>query len=219
MDEQSTGNTVNLDPPKTHVHAVARWMMYPLVGSRVTPNHITTVRMLTGLLAAWCFSRPESSWHVWGGLIFIFSLLMDRADGELARMTGQSSRWGHWYDLICDMLVNMVLFIGIGYGLSGMTWLGEWSTLVGAVAGISIGAIFIIVFQFHMSGTHPGIVFNYPDGFDLDDSMFVIPLFAWFDGILYLLLIAGIVSPAFLIFSIWQAIKINAAEKRSNLKS
>jgi hypothetical protein len=116
------------------------------------------------------------------------------------------------------MLVNMVLFIGIGYGLSGTTWLGEWSTVLGGVAGISIGAIFIIVFQFHMSGTHPGVVFKYPDGFDLDDSMFVIPLFAWFDGMLYLLIIAGIVAPAFLVFSIWQAIKMNAADKESNLK-
>ncbi|NNE37944.1 MAG: CDP-alcohol phosphatidyltransferase family protein, partial [Gammaproteobacteria bacterium] len=97
MDEQSTATVINLTPPKTHMHAVARWMMSPLVDTRVTPNHITTIRLLSGLLAAWCFSTPETGWHAWGGLIFIFSMLMDRADGELARMTGKSSRWGHWY--------------------------------------------------------------------------------------------------------------------------
>lgn len=208
MDNQSANTGDNISPPKTHAHRVARWLIYPLIGTRITPNHITTLRFLSGLLAAWCFSQSAASWHAWGGSIFVFSMLMDRADGELARMTNQSSKWGHWYDLISDMLVNMVLFIGIGYGLSGLTWLGEWTTLLGAIAGISIGAIFIIVFQFHMSGTHPGIVFKYPDGFDLDDSMFVIPLFAWFGGLLYLLILAATIAPAFLIFSIWQAWKL-----------
>jgi archaetidylinositol phosphate synthase len=213
MDEQADGNQVTLAPPKTYVHTVARWMMKPLVGTPVTPNHITTLRLLSGVMAAWCFSNTGNIWQAWGGIIFIFSMLMDRADGELARMTMQSSRWGHWYDLVCDMFVNMVLFMGIGYGLSDLTWMGEWSTLLGAMVGISIGAIFIIVFQFHINGTHPGVVFMYPDGFDLDDSMFVIPLFAWFDGMLYLLIIAGIVAPAFLIYSIWVAVRMNVNKK------
>ena len=218
MDNQSANTEVNISPPKTHVHLVARWMMSPLVGTRVTPNHITTIRLLSGLIAAWCFSRTGASWHTWGGIILVFSMLMDRADGELARLTDQSSKWGHWYDLICDMLVNMVLFIGIGYGLSGLTWLGEWSIILGAIAGISIGAIFIIVFQFHLSGTHPGIVFKYPDGFDMDDSLFVIPLFAWFGGLLYLLILGSTVAPAFLIFSIWQAWKLKQYKSTEDTK-
>jgi phosphatidylglycerophosphate synthase len=205
MIDEVTVNGETIPPPKTYLQAIARRMILPLVNTRVTPNHVTTLRLLTGLIAATCFATGETTWTAGGGTAFALSMLLDRADGELARLSGKSSRWGHWFDLITDMVVNVVLFIGIGYGLSGETILGDWTTVMGVIAGLSIGAIFIVVFQFHTSGTHPGIVFNYPDGFDLDDSLIVIVLCAWFDLMLHLLITAVICAPAFLVFSLWRA--------------
>ena len=192
-------------PPKTYSHYLARWMITPLLNTAVRPNHITTLRLLTGLLAAYWFSIGEYLWTFCGGLMFVISTMLDRADGELARLGRLSSKWGHWYDLICDMLVNVVIFIGIGFGVANSSELGAWAWIMGIVSGLSVGAIFLVVFQLHTSGSHPGIAFNYPDGFDLDDSLFVIAIFAWFDALLPLLIMAVTAAPAFLIFALWRS--------------
>ena len=108
----------SVPPPRTHAHAVARWCILPLLKTPVAPNHLTTLRLLTGLAAAGAFAVGDYFWICWGGVLFVISAVLDRADGELARLSGRISPGGHWYDLSCDMLVNMVVFVGIGFGLS-----------------------------------------------------------------------------------------------------
>lgn len=189
-------------PPRTHAHAVARWCILPLVNTWVTPNHISTLRLLSGLAAAGAFAVGDYFWTCWGGVLFVISGVLDRGDGELARLSGRTSRWGHWYDLSGDMVANVAVFIGIGFGLADRI-AGPWAPIMGFVAGLSVGAIFVVVFRLHSSGSHPSIAFRYPEGFDFDDTLFLIPLFAWLD-LLWPLLIAGAVgAPAFLIFALW----------------
>lgn len=194
-----------IPPPKTHVHVFARWCIRPLVNTPVTPNHLTTLRLLTGLAAAAAFAAGGYFWIFSGGVFFLVSALLDRADGELARLSGRMSKGGHWYDLYCDMIVNAAIFIGMGIGLgqSG-TIPGYWGPLMGLVAGLSVGAIFQVVFRLHERGSHPSIAFSYPDGFDMDDSLFVVVIFAWFDALLILLIMAVIAAPLFLAYAIRQ---------------
>ncbi len=198
-------STQSVPPPKTYSHVVARWMVLPLLNTAVTPNHLTTLRLITGLLAAFWFGMGEYFWTFCGGLMFVLSTLLDRADGELARLGKLCSKGGHWYDLICDMIVNVMIFVGIGFGLAASSELGSWALIMGLVSGVSVGAIFLVVFQLHRSGSHPSIAFNYPKGFDLDDTLFVIAIFAWFDALLPLLIAAVIAAPAFLFFALWRS--------------
>jgi len=53
-------------PPKTYAHYVGRWCIRPLVHTPVTPNHLTTLRLLTGLAAGAAFSMGDYFWTVWG---------------------------------------------------------------------------------------------------------------------------------------------------------
>ena len=190
-------------PPKTYVHHAGRWLIRPLVNTPVTPNHLTTLRLLTGIAAAVAFAMGDYLWTAWGGVLYAVSALLDRADGELAKLSGKSSNWGHWYDLYCDAVVNVVLFFGIGIGLTDSV-LGHWAWKMGLLSGLSIALTFWIVFRLHESGSHPSEAFNYPDGFDLDDSLFLVCIFAWFDGLLPLLIAASVCAPLFLIFALWQ---------------
>ena len=190
-------------PPKTYVHYAGRWLIRPLVNTPVTPNHLTTLRLLTGIAAAVAFAMGDYFWTVWGGALYAVSALLDRADGELAKLSGKSSNWGHWYDLYCDSIVNVVLFVGIGIGLTEGV-LGHWAWKMGVLSGLSIAITFWIVFRLHESGNHPSEAFNYPDGFDLDDSLFLVCIFAWFDGLLPLLIAASVCAPLLLIFASWQ---------------
>lgn len=198
-----------ISPPKTYVHAVARWCVRPLVDTPVTPNHLTTLRLLTGMAAAAAFATGEYGWTVWGGILFVISALLDRADGELARLSARMSTGGHWYDLYADMLVNVLVFVGIGIGLIGELP-GVWAPVMGVVSGLSVGGIFMVVFRLHDLGSHPGVAFAYPEGFDLDDTLFVIALFAWFDALLPLLTAAVIGAPAFLIFALYRYRQLKA---------
>jgi phosphatidylglycerophosphate synthase len=68
--------------------------------SSVTPNHITSLRLLTAVSAALAFAAGGATWPAVGGVIFLLSMLLDRADGELARQTGRSSPAGHRYDVL-----------------------------------------------------------------------------------------------------------------------
>ena len=88
-------------------HRLARLLVRPLVGTGVTPNHLTTLRLLTGILACLALIPANGAWLWWAGWLWLASALLDRADGELARIGGMSTPGGHRYDY--------VLFSGLGH--------------------------------------------------------------------------------------------------------
>lgn len=95
MKESSeTAIPAPVPPPRTLLHAIARWCILPLIRTSVTPNHITTLRLFTGIAAAVGFAAGDYSWAAWGGLIFLISAILNRADGELARLANRSTSWG-----------------------------------------------------------------------------------------------------------------------------
>lgn len=200
---------VVVPPPKTWAHRLARWTILPLVHSRVTPNHLTTARLVTGVAAAGAFAMGDYLWTVCGGVLFVISALLDRADGELARVSGRCSPGGHRYDMICDVLVNVLLFVGIGIGLS--TVLGTWGPALGVIAGGAVGAIFAVVARLETAGASAEEAFGSAAGFDPDDALFLIGPVAWFDALLPLLLAAAVGAPAFLLFAWWRYHRIRAA--------
>jgi phosphatidylglycerophosphate synthase len=97
---------------------LARRLVAPLIDSRVTPNHLTTLRLLVGLAAAAAFVPGSYGWTNFAALLLIFSNFLDHTDGELARMSGKTSRFGHLYDLASDAAVTILLFIAIGVGVA-----------------------------------------------------------------------------------------------------
>jgi phosphatidylserine synthase len=75
----------------TWTHAAARWMIRPLVGTGVTPNHLTTLRLLTGIAACIGIALGTPAGNAWGGALWLVSAFLDRADGELARVGNMMS--------------------------------------------------------------------------------------------------------------------------------
>src|SRR5438270_11928450 len=126
----------------TLIHGLVRPAVRALAAhTGLTPNHLTTLRLTTGLAAAVIFAQGPYGWaSIFGGLIFLHSMLLDRADGELARHTNQMSVAGHRYDLASDCIVGISTFIGIGIGVAHTAGLNAlW---LGALAGIGIGVLF-----------------------------------------------------------------------------
>src|SRR5258707_11385458 len=99
----------------TLIHGLVRPAVRALAAhTGLTPNHLTALRLTTGLAAAMIFAQRTYGWvSIIGGLIFLLSMLLDRADGELARHTNQMSVGGDRYDLGSDGIGGFSTFIGI----------------------------------------------------------------------------------------------------------
>src|ERR1700736_6068666 len=119
---------------------LARRLVTPLKDTRATPNHLTTVRLAVGLAAAAAFVPGTYGWVNIGALLLSLSNFLDHTDGELARISGKSSRMGHLYDLTSDAAVTVLLFVGMGAGLAAGRGrlLGLPPVVLGTAAGVAI---------------------------------------------------------------------------------
>ena len=187
----------------TWIHRIARSLVQPLAHSIVTPNHITTLRLIIGTAAACAAAIGSEGWRRGAAGLFLASLLLDRADGELARLSNRKSTFGHRYDLISDAIVNSLIFVGLGIGLRGSA-VGLWTIPMGVVAGTAIGAIlWLVVRAERLAGARAAELSNVA-GFDLDDGMLIIPLLVITGFSIYLLYTATIGAPLFAIFFFWR---------------
>jgi archaetidylinositol phosphate synthase len=159
----------------------------------LTPNHVTTFRLATGLGAAVTFAQGTYGWLAIGGSIFLLSILLDRADGELARQTNQISLAGHRYDLVSDCIVGISAFLGIAIGAVHIAGLNAlW---LGALAGVGIGVLFLELNVLKLAGARGYDLFGGRVRVDPDDAMIVVPVFVWCDLATPLLIGAAVVTP------------------------
>lgn len=188
-----------IDPPWDQ--RLARALVRPLRHGAVTPNAITTFTLALGLLAAWLFAQGGGGAHL-GALLFVLACLLDHADGELARMTGRTSAFGHYYDLIADALVLSALFVGIGIGLSDGE-LGASAVSLGALAG---GAVLLIVLlRLELERRAGKSATRQPNllGFELQDLMYLLGPVTWLGGLEPFLLLAAIGAPLYALVVLW----------------
>jgi phosphatidylglycerophosphate synthase len=171
----------------------------PLRYSRVTPNHLTTVRLGVGLGAAWAFTYGTYAWSNIAALLLILSNFLDHTDGELARISGKSSRIGHLYDLVSDAVVTILLFIaiGVGVGLGEGAGLPVPPALLGALAGCAIALIFLLRMRIEdmlgKAGTRQAAI----GGFETEDILYLLPLVTLCNGLTRFLVAAAIGAPLF----------------------
>lgn len=112
MDQRKTTNRPEPPLPRTWDARLARSLVRPLVDTAVTPNHLTTLRLLIGLAGALCLAQGGFGWINAGALLIVLSNFVDHTDGELARISGKSSKIGHFYDLAADALVTVTVQVG-----------------------------------------------------------------------------------------------------------
>ena len=95
-----------------------------------TPNQITFLSLLCGLLCAGCFSFGAHNLEVIGASFLVISYTLDNCDGEIARIKNMSSEFGAKFDDMVDWIVDASFFIALGYGVTQVNeqifwlWLG-----------------------------------------------------------------------------------------------
>ncbi len=186
---------------------IAARLVRPLHATRVHPNHVTTVGLVTGLSAAVLYARGGAAANV-GGVLLVATMLIDHADGELARATGKTSSFGHAYDRVVDLIVKLGTFLGIGIGLRGGP-LGGWSIVLGGSAGLALLAIFNL--RSALARRRPAAeAFHQPAvaGFEIEDILYLIAPITWLGGLSWFVAAAGVGAP---LFAVWSGLLLRRA--------
>jgi hypothetical protein len=95
---------------------IARWAAH----RGLTPNQVTTVSMLLGILAAAGFATGERWGLIAGAVLLQVSFTTDCVDGQLARYTRQFSKLGAWLDSVFDRGKEYLAFAGLAIGAHKM---------------------------------------------------------------------------------------------------
>ncbi len=182
------------------LHHIARaTIVRPLMPTRVTPNQLTTARLAAGIAAAVAVGAGVDLWRDVGAGLFVLSVLLDRADGDLARLSGRTSPGGHKYDLVADAVSNALILFGLGVGLREGGY-GLWAAPMGALAGAAVAAIlWMVVRMEELGGQRAGELPSFR-GFDVDDAVLLIPVFIWLDMAEGLLTAAAVIAPLVALF-------------------
>jgi archaetidylinositol phosphate synthase len=181
---------------------LARRLVTPLKDSWVTPNTLTTVRLGVGVAAAAAFLPGTYGWSNVAALLLILSNFLDHTDGELARLSGKSSRLGHLYDLASDAAVTVLLFVAMGAGLGAGRGLllGLPPIVPGAAAGVAIALIFWLRMQIEDLVGKDASRQPSKGGFETEDVLYLLPLVTLCNGVAPFVVAASIGAP---LFAIW----------------
>jgi phosphatidylglycerophosphate synthase len=181
---------------------LARRLVTPLKESWVTPNDLTTLRLAIGLAAAAAFLPGTYGWSNLAALLLVLSNFADHADGELARLSGKTSRLGHLYDLASDAAVTILLFVGIGVGVGGKASLALPLPpfILGAAAGIAIASIFFLRMRIEEMEGKAATRQAALGGFETEDVLYLLPLVTVCNELGPFLMAAAICAP---IFALW----------------
>ena len=126
----------------------ARWVVGRCVHLGLRPNHVTVAGLLLVVMAGLFFAR---GWYGWGLLAGWVMTFLDTVDGKLARVTVTSSRFGHYFDHIIDLVHPPIWYIlwGVGLGVSQLDIIGIslsatlWLISVGYVLGRLVEGVFL----------------------------------------------------------------------------
>jgi len=82
------------------------------------PNQITLTSLVVALVAAGFFATGWWPLMIVGAIGVQASIVIDCADGEVARYTGVSSQRGAWLDAATDRIKEYALYAGLAFGAS-----------------------------------------------------------------------------------------------------
>ncbi len=192
---------------------LARRLVVRLARFPIHPNFVTAVGLMLGVGSGFLFATGDHFLADVGAFAFVLAVFIDHADGELARRTGKTSRFGHQFDRFAMLASNISLFVGMGAGLQGSV-LGETAIILGIIAGLAVFGIFAI--RSHAARMMGDQVLAHDNfaGFEFEDAMYLVGPAAWFHLLVPFLVAAAIGAPLFLLLTAWQTSRGRSVTQR-----
>ncbi len=185
---------------------LAKILVKPLVATPVHPNHLTGLSFVTGLTAAMMFALGGPQLVNWAAGVFMFAVFLDHTDGELARLAGKTSAFGHRFDSAVNASNYTMLFISIGIAQSAGE-MGNGALALGFAAGLSNPVILFL--RINTEGRHGAKSVAHPHyaGFEIEDIIYLIGPITWMGGLKYFFLVYGFGTFGYLLWTLWNALK------------
>jgi phosphatidylglycerophosphate synthase len=127
---------------------IASLIVWALYNTPITPNQVTCLSIISGLLSAIFYVQGTATAFIVAGLLVTCKDILDSADGQLARAKQLQSRTGRFLDSIGDFAVDVAVFGSIGWALYRLN--NDWWMLVLAflgLLGISLRVSFHVFYQ------------------------------------------------------------------------
>ena len=160
-------------------HLLVRPLARPLIWLGVTPNQITALHLIVGIatVAAIAWGAPGAD--IVAGFAWLFACLLDRVDGEVARIGDMCTEAGHKFDTLVDMAVGSAYFLGLGLGLRGLPH--PWSVVAvacGVLACLNHATLNKVAETFD-NRSDDGKILASRWGFDADDALYLLGPLLW----------------------------------------
>jgi phosphatidylglycerophosphate synthase len=94
-----------------------RWAIRVLYPLPVTANQITFLAFVMGLSAVGFYLSESPYALIWAGVFLYGKIFLDNVDGNLARIRGEVSRVGRFFDSLTDFVVTVAVYGVIAYRL------------------------------------------------------------------------------------------------------
>lgn len=117
----------------------------------VNPATLTWLTLPTGLTSAWLMMEAgegqEGALMFFGAAVMmVAAMALDGLDGNLARATGQVTRWGDYLDHTLDRVLDVVWILALGYnmiwfGHIELAWTAAMLTMFGSYLGTQAQAV------------------------------------------------------------------------------
>lgn len=126
----------------------AQWVVGQCVRFGLRPNHVTIIGLFLVILTGALFAHGLYGLGLLAGWLMTF---LDTVDGKLARVTVTSSKFGHYFDHLIDLIHPPIWYIlwGTGLGISHFDFSGMslstayWLIVLGYVVGRLVEGVFL----------------------------------------------------------------------------
>lgn len=158
-------------------HLAVRPLVRPLIRIGARPNQVTALHLVLGLgtLLALAIGSPEV--RFWAGIAWLISCLLDRLDGELARIGKMTSAAGHRFDYMVDMWLTALYFPALGLSVHGPWHIAAGTA--GVVAGVTQLGVSHVAERYDSLSGDNGKVLASRWGFDADDALYILGPLMW----------------------------------------
>lgn len=189
---------------------IAAVLVKPLVNTPVTPNQVTLLTLLIALIGCGLLALGETIYFAWGAGLFVLARFMDHLDGELARQSGTSSKFGYYLDYAAGGISYGTLFMCMGIGLSDSP-LGGWAYVLGAAG--TVAALISMLLNLAIDRAEKrtdGDSVGYPGfaGFELEDGIYLLAPITWLGFLPPFFVAAGVGATVYCLWTLLTLVRL-----------
>jgi phosphatidylglycerophosphate synthase len=121
---------------------ISLFLTRPLLWLGITPNPLSVACLAIGVASCWFIAQGGYFHSFLGAFLFEFASIFDGCDGEVARLTYRTSKFGGFVDMVGDAVIFVLFFVCLPVGLYRSSRRPVWLFL-GVLALLSMGTFYL----------------------------------------------------------------------------